>query len=264
MPNFLPVIIKNNRLTIQTIKDDFDSRKDKDLFRPFGTQIYVGRQGSGKTLSAVYHILRLKKRYPKCIIVSNLHLSFLEPVHVQDYLNNKNNFKVEKQYILFSSMHYLSQALTMVNNDKFGVIYLIDEIHTYFNALESKNIPMYIFTEISQQRKQRKLIIGTSQLFMRAAKPLREQCDNVIVCSTKFGVFTRQIAYDAETLEQDYDGRLIGSKRRSGWFIHTREIRNAFDTYQKVVSGKDQLAEINKPLEIKQSGIFRNQKVTLK
>ena len=63
-------------------------------------------------------------------------------------------------------MDELAIALTNVNNGFLGVIYIIDEIHTYFNSLESKNIPMFVFTEISQQRKQRKLIIGTSQLFL--------------------------------------------------------------------------------------------------
>ncbi len=32
--------------------------------------------------------------------------------------------------------------------------------------------------EVSQQRKQRKHIVGTSQQFMRLAKPLREQVKN--------------------------------------------------------------------------------------
>lgn len=254
MPNYLPLLTKSKKITIQTILDDINSRKDKDLFRPSGTQVYVGRQGSGKTVSAVYHAIKLKKRYPKCIIVSNLKLNFLEAVEAIDYLRDSSLFNPKKQYVLFNSMYTLERVLVGVNNDKFGVVYIIDEIHTYFNALESKNIPMFVFTEISQQRKQRKLIIGTSQLFMRAAKPLREQCDNVIVCSTLMGVLTLQKAYDGETLEQDYSGRLIGDKRKTGFFIHTREIRNAYDTYQKVVSGKDQLDAVEKPVQIEING----------
>ena len=123
-------------------------------------------------------------------IFSNLKLNFLEAVDAIDYLRDSSLFNPRKQYVLFNSMYTLERVLVGVNNGKFGVVYIIDEIHTYFNALDSKNIPMFVFTEISQQRKQRKLIIGTSQLFMRAAKPLREQCDNVIVCSTFLGVLT--------------------------------------------------------------------------
>ena len=128
--------------------------------------------------------------------------------------------------------------------------YLIDEIHTYFNALESKNIPMYVFTEISQQRKQRKLIIGTSQLFLRMAKPFREQCDSLIICNTTFGVFTSQKAYDGMTLEQDFDGSLSGTIKKKGFFFHKRFIRNSFDTYQKVISGAEQYAQLERPSQI--------------
>ena len=88
-------------------------------------------------------MLELKKRYPRAVIVTNLKLN------------------VEWSYRKFSTIDELVELLVEVQNGKYGVVYLIDEIHTYFNALDSKGIPSYIFTEISQQRKQRKLIIGT-------------------------------------------------------------------------------------------------------
>src|SRR5690606_17277532 len=118
----------------------------------------------------------------------------------------------------FENADQLIELLVGEENGKYGVVYLIDEIHTYFNSLESKGIPPYIFTEISQQRKQRKLIIGTSQLFTRIAKPFREQCDTMISCNTWFGVFTRNRAYDGMTLEADYDGSLIGNILKKGYF----------------------------------------------
>ncbi len=214
-----------------------------------GTQVYCGRQGSGKTISAVKHLNDLKLRYPKAIIVTNIDL--------QNYNNRKFQTETDlkqtlaymdkaKDQILFTSMDELAIALTNVNNGFNGVIYLVDEIHTYFNALESKNIPMYVFTEISQQRKQRKLIIGTSQLFLRMAKPLREQCDNLIVCRTIAGLFTVQKAYDGMTITQEYDGGLSGTHKKTGWFFHNRKLRNSFDTYQKVVSGAEQYEQINR------------------
>jgi hypothetical protein len=161
-------------------------------------------------------------------------------------MRNRNSVNWAKTYVKFSSMEQLAQALVGINNEKLGVAYLVDEIHTYFNALESKNIPMYVFTEISQQRKQRKLIIGTSQLFMRMAKPLREQCDNLIVCNTVAGVFTIQRVYDGMSVSQDYDGKLVGTIKKKGWFFHTRKLRNSFDTFQKVISGSEQYEQINR------------------
>lgn len=253
MSNYLNVIKKEYRFYMESLKDDIASRRDPDYFWPSGTQVYCGRQGSGKTISAVRHVMRLKNRYPKALVVSNL---LLNGVKKREFGGDKlvlksllKEIEPSEEYIYFSDMADLEKVLVLVNNGKYGVIYLVDEIHTYFNALESKNIPMFVFTEISQQRKQRKLIIGTSQLFMRMAKPFREQCDSLIVCNTHFGLLTTQRAYDGMDLDQDYSGNLIGSVKKRGWFFHSRNIRASYDTYQKVVSGVEQY-EISQRVEL--------------
>lgn len=249
MSSYVNVLTKSYKPRLQSLRDDLKARQNKDFFWPTGTQVYVGRQGSGKTISAVKHLHDLKERYPKAIIVTNVGLNTLKgrPFQTKNQLRELlSHLNKETEYIYFKTMEQLELVLTQVNNGIFGVIYLIDEIHTYFNALESKNIPMYVFTEISQQRKQRKLIIGTSQLFLRMAKPLREQCDNLIVCNTLLGFWTFQRAYDGMTLEQDYNGNLQGKKKKSGWFFHTRRIRKSFNTFQKVVSGAEQYEQMQR------------------
>lgn len=240
---YLDVVEKEFQPKISGLMDDMKNRKNPDFFWPTGTQVYVGRQGSGKTISAVKHVHDLKQRYPACIIVSNVNLTQLKPRTFDDKASLEallEELDPIKEYVRFDGMTQLGLVLVSVNNGYYGVIYLIDEIHTYFNALDSKNIPMFVFTEISQQRKQRKVIIGTSQLFLRMAKPFREQCDNLFVCRTFFSFFTFYKAYDGMTLDQDYDGKLKGDKLKSGWFFQTRELRKYYDTYQKVVSGAEQ------------------------
>jgi hypothetical protein len=247
MGEYTSQLTKELRPKLQSLKDDLLARKNPDFFWPTGTQVYCGKQGSGKTISAVKHLIQLKERYPKAKLVSNIQFTNLQKIHFTnktDLIQKQKELK-NNQYLYFSDMEQLALALTNINNGYYGVIYIVDEIHTYFNALESKNIPMYVFTEISQQRKQRKLIIGTSQLFLRMAKPFREQCDNLIICNTLFGVFTMQKAYDGMSLTQDYDGSLSGQLKKIGWFYHTRKIRKAFNTYQKVVSGAEQYEQSN-------------------
>jgi len=240
------IIKKEGKIYPTAIKDDILSRRDPDFFWPTGTQVYIGRQGSGKTISAVRHLLALRKKYPKAKVVSNLVLNDMRPLEFKNVeqlklINEKMDTK--KHYVRFNTMDELALALTGINNDKLGVIYIIDEIHTYFNALDSKNIPPWVFTEISQQRKQRKLIVGTSQLFMRMAKPFREQVDNMIVCRSLFGVLTTQKAFDGETLDVDEQGKLQGDIKRRGFFFQSRALRATYDTFQKVVSSDIQLAQ---------------------
>lgn len=80
-------------------------------------------------------------------------------------------------------------CLKNINNGEYGVVYFIDEIHLELNSLESKNIDIDVMVELSQQRKQRKHIVGTSQIYMRMAKPLREQVKDIILCKNYFGFF---------------------------------------------------------------------------
>lgn len=257
MSGFINVIKKNSRPYLESLRDDLANRKNQHFFWPTGTQVYVGRQGSGKTISAVKHVHDMKLRYPKSIIVSNVDLKYFNRLHFHtknELMQAMHNIDPQKDYIFFENMEELGLSLTGVNNEMNGVIYLIDEIHTYFNALESKNIPMFVFTEISQQRKQRKVIIGSSQLFMRMAKPFREQADNMIICKTLFGILTIQKAFDGMSLSQDYDGAITGTVRKTGWFFHTRKIRASFDTYQKVVSGAEQYDQISQPMQLMNKG----------
>jgi len=269
MSDYVGVIKKEWKFYLEALRDDRRARKDLDYFRPSGTQVYCGRQGQGKTISAVRHVHRLRNRYPKSILVSNLLINGMKQLKFasEDELKWKvqeivDNGLQSKYYVYFQDFDDLALCLVAVNNDKFGVVYLIDEIHTYFNALESSNIPLFVFTEISQQRKQRKVIIGTSQLFMRMAKPFREQCDNLIICNTHFGLLTTQKAYDGMELDQDFQGNIVGKKRKSGFFFQSRELRSLFDTFQKVVSGAEQYEATSK-IEMQLSSKKKN-KIELK
>lgn len=276
MSQYLHALKKELRPYLSAWLADRRAAKDPDFFPYFGTQIYCGRQGSGKTISAVRAALRLKAKYPKAILVTNLSLSGYRAISTSGYLqmcyNTQNRsrqdvqvspeyanatvtdpltglvehisdidarnsqFDPERDYIHFSEVQDLHTVLTQVNNGFYGVIYLIDEIHAYFNSLESKDTPITIFAEISQQRKQRKLILGTSQLFMRVSKALREQCDNIIICNTIAGCLTTLRAYDGMEIEQARDGSLIGRIKKTGIFWHTVKDREVYDTFQKIWS----------------------------
>lgn len=102
--------------------------------------------------------------YPSAVLCTNVQISGLPPTTTVIEYNGLD-------------------CLKNLENGYYGVIYLIDEIHLEFNSLESKNIDIEVMIEVSQQRKQRKHIIGTSQVYGRLAKPFREQIRNVVLCS---------------------------------------------------------------------------------
>lgn len=199
----------------QVIKYNIDFRADHpDYFDPSGLLIFCGSQGSGKTISAVQYVMKLCQEYKRAILVTNVEITGLPEW---------------TQVIEYDGIN----TLTDINNGYYGVIYLIDEIHLEFNSLESKNIPIEVMTEISQQRKQRKHIVGTSQIYARIAKPLREQIRWVVLCRNYFGLFQFNTLIDGDqTIEKD--GHLITETAKKIFWFHRPVMYTCYDTFAKM------------------------------
>lgn len=182
--------------------------RDPNEFREFGLHLYCGEQGSGKTTTVVHDLLKFKKMYPQVKIRTNMN------------------------YIHEDGEIYNGEDLISNNNGIYGQIEVIDEIQSWYSSLQSRNFPPQLIEEICQQRKQRKMIIGTAQVFSRVAKPLREVCAYVHVPKTYFGCFT--IVRTTKPYYWNEEKQEFTKFLRSYFYIHTDEIRNSFDTYKKI------------------------------
>lgn len=196
---------------------DFPRQYSRDLynkkayeFKEYGLHMIVGEQGSGKTTTAIHLLQQLKVKYPKCKIRTNM------------------NFKEEDGQIA----HW--KDLVSNDNGIYGQIELLDEIQTWFNSNQSRDFPVEMLTEISQQRKQRKMLVGTAQVFSRIAKPLREQTSFVYCPFTILGCLT--IVRVSKPRFWNEDKQVFTRYIRTYFFVHSDKIRNAFDTYKKIES----------------------------
>ena len=195
-------------------KRDF-RKKNPTYFEPDGILVFCGPQGSGKTLSAVRYALDLLHAFPRAILCSNVRIHGL-PESVR--------------YVPYTGL----DCFDRYNNGFEGVIFLIDEIHIEFNSLESKNMPVSIITEIAQQRKQRKHIVGTSQVFGRIAKPFREQFKYVVQCKTFFGLMSFNRVSRGEDIETKVDESISCPVYRRYFFFHSPKLYQSYDTYAKI------------------------------
>lgn len=185
-----------------------------DYFHPEGLLIFCGEQGSGKTLSAVQYVRKVCKAYPDAILCTNVDIKDLpEATKVVEYDG--------------------LDCIKNLENGYKGVIYLIDEIHLEFNSLESKNIDIEIMVEVSQQRKQRKHIVGTTQVYGRLAKPFREQIRNVVLCSSFAKVLQLNRLIDGSKSREE-NGKLITETSRSFLWFHHPALYDCYDTYAKM------------------------------
>ena len=224
-------------------------KKENPLyFDPFGTLVFCGSQGSGKTLSAVRYCNKLLNDFPYAVFnITNRPFNArlvatddeLEPFVV---VSDVDGQRVTEETIISKQHKYVTveydglDSLKFINNGKQGVLFFIDELHLEMNSLESKNIDIDVMTEISQQRKH---IVGSSQVFMRLAKPLREQIKNVVLCKCFFGLVQWNKLIDGETAVER-DGKLECEVKKRVLWTHFPELYEEYDTYAKMKRYRDE------------------------
>ena len=179
--------VLNRHLNLKGISEynELSGIARQDYFKYQGIWIFTGGQGTGKTLNLIHTLREIYKQYPECLIVSNIPL-FGIPYN---------------QYRDIDDFNYYY-------NGQKGIVFVLDEIQTLYSSLKSKNMDDAELFVWSQNRKNRRVILGTSQRFSRVAKPIREQCCFHIECGRKLGPFHRYRIYDgyAYNDEGEYEG----------------------------------------------------------
>lgn len=198
---------------LSSLKDD---REHPDFMRVNGLMAFCGSQGSGKTLSGILYLESLMKYYPKMKVVSNVDLN---PLYFDD-----------KRIIPYTGL----ECITDLDNGPYGIVYFLDEIQLEFNSLESKQMNMPIFEFVCQQRKARKHIIGTTQVFGRLAKPFREQFKYAICCRKILGSLFAQDVYIAENVASEDDIKTELVLKGHKYYMASPEDFGKYDTYQQI------------------------------
>lgn len=196
-------------------------------FDEYGMTMYCGRQGAGKTTAMVEYLERMREKYPDALILTNFGYKFeTRPFKDwRDFFDVKNGTK--------------------------GVIFAIDEIQNEFSSSAWRNFPESLLSEVTQQRKQRVKIVCTSQIFTRVAKPLREQCMDVVDCFTIAGRWTWIKCFDAVDYNKAIDTPNGKDKLRRLYiktFIQDDYLRSLYDSYAKIerISNTEYLSRIER------------------
>lgn len=184
--------------------------KIQTLFGYKGLVIFEGRQGSGKTISMIQFARQMQQEYPRSKCITNLGYTKQD-----DELN-----------------HW--RKLTDYSNDKYGVICVMDELQNWFSSNQSKDFPPEMLQVITQNRKNRRIILGTSQNFYLLAKAIRSQCTEIRQCTTLLGCLT--IVRRLEPI-LDSDGNVKEHKLLGFYFyVHDKDLRESYDTYKVIES----------------------------
>lgn len=191
------------------IAKDYMTR-NPEFFKYQGLIIFTGRQGTGKSTALARATLDMKREYPKSRIIGNMDFKGQDDVldHWTKLIDYKNGIQ--------------------------GVIAQIDETQNWFSSNQSKDFPPQMLEVITQNRKNRRVILGTAQSFNRLAKPIREQTTEIRECHTFAGCITIVIRKEPIL---NHAGEVEKYKNRGFyWFVHDEELRNSFDTYKVIES----------------------------
>lgn len=249
MPNMLQFVTKDIKFDSKAISQNKAQIKDPDYFKPNGVQVFFGEQGSGKTITLIHMFKKIAARYPKAIVVSNIKLLDREPLYFNGDADKflsivKNPIDTQNQYIYYSSKEEYATVNKHIRNGKLGVILITDEYQNYFSNQDSRNVPPWVIEQAAQNRKQRRVHLVTSQDYDQIAKPTRRRSDIAFKCRTfslpfsSGPIFTVYWAYDSKKLDFKENGRMAPLKPlKMGFFFHTADLRNSFDTLQVVFTG---------------------------
>lgn len=183
---------------------------------PFGSRVYKGFSGNGKTLSMTKYAFDIAKDFPDCKIFANYHIRGL------------NNFTFMKD------VNELFPVLAL-RNGRAGVLILIDEAHLWFNRKDG--IPLDLLAAISQQRKDFKRLVFSSQIWEELDISLRKQVKEIVNCRTILKHFQFNILSDGETLSYDkLQGKYVAKRISSEFYKHYDDLYDSYDTYQKIIS----------------------------
>lgn len=221
--------------------------RDREVYPGYGFWLFCGLGGSGKTLSVVEYVSRMKQQYPKMKVYSNFYLEFADGqiADWQDIINLENfewkEISKDKYDKLLRSVpqELMTQDGLYYQKHHYGIIFAFDEIHLTFASDKWKDCPDGMLEYISLQRKRHKHIIGTSQVFTRIDIKLREQTNFVVECSNLFGgrlIFNKYFnTCDYLSNGEKGDSGMRKRKRKKRYtFVAYDRIRDLYDTNQIV------------------------------
>lgn len=200
----------------------FLCRGFKKYDNAFGLFAYTGKQGKGKTYSAINFAIDQKLKYDYKI------------------LTNIKSFKVFDDTMYFDDIYQVIEYCTQFKDNDENVLILYDEIFTVLQ--KSQSMAGEILSFISQLRKRRIIFITTAQEWSEINITFRRyvryqiSCNMISLPLIKTAVLVNRhndgdgIKWNNDT--QDFEAPLIRTKISKA----KRSVINSYDTYETIAT----------------------------
>jgi hypothetical protein len=182
--------------------------------------------GSGKTLDITMCVRDIYKKY------NNLDVWDVEKnCFVKQHIHIISN--VELADVPYTKFVSAAQFKTVEQEEQDVTIFLFDEIGAIWNSRNYKdNISTPLLQELLQCRKNKIMIIGSSQRF-KFVDALLRQITGLVTCVSKTWRIIKRIEYDPYELENCNNPELLKPLNISYKFVYNKDYA-AYDTRAKV------------------------------
>lgn len=177
----------------------FLERKYNSL--PFGFYCFVGEQGSGKTLSMVYHAFKLKKK------------------GFSRYYSNLS-FEGFQHFDKLEELTFCKRSLIL--SDELGIV---------ANSKTSKDTNSSLLRFSAQNRKNQRLVLTSAQALYMVHKDIRTQLKMCIICNKIGPIVVNR--YVKPVI--DADGNIKASlPKKVDFFIATKKLYDSYNTLEVI------------------------------
>lgn len=181
----------------------------------------MGGQGKGKTITATKVIKERLEKYPNCLFITNVEIKGIKNETI--YFKNSNEL-----------VEILKNNITP--EERTGYLIFIDEIHVVLAELFGRTDPIFL-TFLSQQRKLSINIIGTSQMYNKLPRVIRDylrQSGKIILCNNFLNSIQINKRLNMEDIEENSKNNLVWNGCRLEIFLHTIELYESYNTFAVV------------------------------
>lgn len=178
----------------------------------------MGGQGKGKTITATKTIIERLQSYPNCEFITN--------VEIKGIKNKTTFFHTSDELVEILKTHIVAEQ-------REGYLIFIDEIHVVLAELFGKTDPIFL-TFLSQQRKLSINIIGTSQMYNKLPRVIRDylrQSGQIILCNNFFKAIQINKRLNMEDIEENSKNNLVWQGCKLEIFFHTIDLYERYNTF---------------------------------
>lgn len=138
-----------------------------------GVAVFIGKQGSGKSVSALHACLTtLKNDDSKKVVYTNI------------FINDDRFIQLNEKE--------MADTISNKNGNGENCILLLDEIHLYYYSKNRNS--QEVITPFSQLRKRNIIVYGTSQVWFHLDKTIRDQALFLVPTSQAwFGLYFKNV-----------------------------------------------------------------------